>query len=32
MSPTLFNVLVNAVVRKWLADVMEDMTTINVGL
>ena len=30
--PTLFNVLVDAVVRKWLADVMEDMTAANTGL
>ena len=32
MSPTLFNVLVDAVVRKWLADVMDDMTAANSGL
>ena len=31
VSPTLFNVLVDAVVRKWLADVMEDMTATNAG-
>ena len=31
MSPTLFNVLVDAVVRKWLADVMEDMSTAHPG-
>ena len=31
MSPTLFNVLVDAVVRKWLADVMDDMTAANTG-
>ena len=31
MSPTLFNVLVDAVVQKWLADVMEDMTAANAG-
>ena len=29
VSPTLFNVLVDAVVRKWLVDVMEDMTVAN---
>ena len=32
MSPTLFNVLVDAVVRKWWADVMDDMTIANTGL
>ena len=32
MSLTLFNVLVDAVVWKWLADVMEDMTATNAGL
>ena len=31
MSPTLFNVLVDAVVQKWLADVKEDMTAANAG-
>ena len=31
MSPTLFNVLVDAVVRKWLADVMDNMTAANTG-
>ena len=31
VSPTLFNVLVDAVVRKWLADVMDDMTAANTG-
>ena len=31
MSPTLFNVLVDAVVRKWLVDVMDDMTLANAG-
>ena len=29
MSPTLFNILVNAVVRKWLADVMDNINTAN---
>ena len=32
MSPTLFNVLVDAVVRKWLADVMDNITAANTGL
>ena len=32
VSPVLFNVLVDAVVRKWFADVMEDMTSANSGL
>ena len=32
MSSTLFNVLVDAVVRKWWADVMDDMTIANSGL
>ena len=32
MSPTFFNVLVDAVVRKWLADVMDNMTTVSAGL
>ena len=32
MSSTLFNVLADAVVRKWLADVMDDMTIANTGL
>ena len=32
VSPTFFNVLVNAVVRKWWIDVMDDMTTANTGL
>ena len=32
MSSTLFNVLVDAVVRKWLADVMDNMTAANSGL
>ena len=32
VSPTLFNVLVDAVVQKWWADVMDDMTTANSGL
>ena len=32
MSPTLFNILIDAVVRKWLADVMDVMTTANTGL
>ena len=29
VSPTLFNILVDAVVRKWLADVMDDIDTAN---
>ena len=32
MSPTLFHILVDAVVRKWLAGVMDDMTTASSGL
>ena len=32
VSPILFNVLVDAVVRKWFADVMEDMMAANTGL
>ena len=32
MSPTLFNVLVGAVVQKWLTDVMNDMAIANTGL
>ena len=32
MSPTLFNVLVDVVVRKWLPDVMDDITAAIVGL
>ena len=32
VSPTLFNVLVDAVVRKWWADVMDDTTIANTGL
>ena len=32
MYHTLFNVLVDAVVRKWLADVMDNMTAANLGL
>ena len=32
VSPTFFNVLVDAVVQKWLADVMEDMTATLAGL
>ena len=32
VSPTLFNVLVDVVVRKWWTDVMDDMTTTNSGL
>ena len=31
VSPTLFNVLVDAVVRKGLANVMDDMTMANAG-
>ena len=30
--PTLFNVLVDTVVRKWWADVMDEMATVNSGL
>ena len=29
VSPTLFNILVDAVVRKWLADVMDDIDAAN---
>jgi len=32
ISPILFNILVDAVVRKWYADVMEDMTSAVSGL
>ena len=32
MSPTFFNVIVDAVIRKWYADVMEDVTAANTGL
>ena len=32
VSPILFNILVDAVVRKWLTDVMDDMTTVSAGL
>ena len=32
VSPTLFNVLTDAVVRKWWVDVMDDMTIANTGL
>ena len=32
MSPTLFNVLVDAVVQKWLVDVMDNITTAIAGL
>ena len=32
VSPTLFNVPVDAVVRKWWAGVMDDMTIANTGL
>ena len=32
VSPTLFNILVDAVMRKWWADVMDNMTTVNAGL
>ena len=32
VSSTLYNVLVDAVVQKWLADVMDDMTAANAGL
>ena len=32
VSPILFNVLVDAVVRKWLADVMDNMAAANSGL
>ena len=32
VSPTLFNVLVDAVVRKWWVDVMNDMTIASTGL
>ena len=32
MSPTLFNALVDGVVRKWLVDVMDDITAAISGL
>ena len=32
VSPTLFNILVDAVVRKWLVDTMDDMTTASAVL
>ena len=32
VSLNLFNILVDAVVRKWLADIMDDMTTASTGL
>ena len=32
VSPTLFNILIDAVMRKWLADGMDVMTTANTGL
>ena len=32
MSPTLFNKLVDTVVRKWLTDVIDNMTTASAGL
>ena len=32
MSPTLFNILVDTVLRKWLADVMNDTTIASTGL
>ena len=32
VSPTFFNVLVDVVVRKWLADVMDNMTAAITGL
>lgn len=32
MSPTLFDVLVDAVVWYWYEDVMEDVTNVNTGL
>ena len=32
MSPTLFNVLVDVLLQKWWADIMDDMTTANAGL
>lgn len=32
MSITLINILVDAVVRKYLADIMDDMTIASTGL
>ena len=32
VSPTLFNILLDTVVRKWLVDVMDDMTTARADL
>jgi len=32
ISPIIFNILVDAVVQKWYADVMEDMTSAITGL
>ena len=32
VSPSLFNVLVDAVVRKWWVDAIDDMTIANTGL
>jgi hypothetical protein len=32
ISPTLFNILVDAVVRKWLADILEDLEVAISGL
>ena len=32
VSPTLFNLLVDAVVRKWWEDIMDDMIIANTGL
>ena len=32
VSPTLFNILLDTVVRKWLADIMNDMITASSGI
>ena len=32
MFPTLFNVIVDAVIRKWYTDVMDAVTAVNIGL
>ena len=32
VSPVLFNILVDTVVQKWLADVMNNITTASAGL
>ena len=32
VSPTLFNVIVDAMIREWYADVMDNVTAGNTGL